>query len=395
MDILKILFVVLILLFPLGEIARFQLGNGIAIRAFDILVGLVVITWIINIFLKKRQKQICNYSITNPIFIFVGICILSLLVGSLNLKPFEIFASASYLVRFVFYACIYFVVASFNNAFKRRITNFMIVAGGIIVFLGYVQYFLYPNLRNLYYLGWDEHMYRMFSTFLDPNFAGAFFVLYLVFLLGILLDLYESKKRKFMFLLGITSLFTLLSIYLTYSRSALIMLFVSLVTFFILVKKIKWILGIIFISLIFLVLSSKSFYIENINLFRIVSTEARIYSAKTAIRIIKDNPFLGVGFNTYRYAQIKYGFINDINYSHADAGTDNSFLFILATTGVVGFVAYLYIWWSVLKFAWNSKAIVIIASVIGLFAGSIFINSLFYPFFMAWMWVLIGLREKR
>ena len=69
----------------------------------------------------------------------------------------------------------------------------MLISGSLIVLLGFIQLMFYPALRNLYYLGWDEHLYRMFSTFLDPNFAGAFFVLFTLFVI----DMSLRYKKEF------------------------------------------------------------------------------------------------------------------------------------------------------------------------------------------------------
>src|SRR3989344_4212784 len=76
----------------------------------------------------------------------------------------------------------------------------------------------------LYYLGWDEHLYRLFSTFLDPNFAGAFFVLYFLFALNILIDSLKKQTKFFSLFIGLMSFLALIAIFLTYSRSALLML---------------------------------------------------------------------------------------------------------------------------------------------------------------------------
>ncbi|MBI3070128.1 MAG: O-antigen ligase family protein, partial [Candidatus Levybacteria bacterium] len=127
----------------------------------------------------------------------------------------------------------------------------------------------------------------------------------------------------------------------------------------------------------------------------------RLESTGNAIAIFKDNPLIGVGFNAYRYAQYRYGFIKGENWQivHSGAGTDNSFLFVLATTGIIGLISYLYLWWVILKKAYfekSSKIIsgVVFASVAGLALNAFFINSLFFPFIMAWMWILLGLTES-
>ncbi|MBI2613675.1 MAG: O-antigen ligase family protein [Candidatus Levybacteria bacterium] len=407
MGILKSIFVIFLGVFCLGEIFRFNLGNNIYIKPIDIAVIVLSLAWIAQEY--RYIKKIYKDTLFLPIALFIGTMILSLSININNFSQNEVFVAFSYIVRWVLYANLYFIVKNFNPKFKKKILYMLLVVGAIFTFFGFVQYLFYSNLRNLYYLGWDEHMHRMFSAFLDPNFAGAFFVLYLFFLLGILFYSLNNNKIKQARFIGSISIFALISIFLTHSRSALIMLLIATVIFFMLSKKMKWIIGIILVSVIFIAISSKSFNIENINLFRIASTEARIDSAKIAINIIKDNPLLGVGFNTYRYAQIKYGFRNPTssNVSHADAGTDNSFLFVMATTGIIGMIAYLNLLWSMLRESYSNyksydsksiqKYIGIIAMtlIVGIIISAIFINSLFYPFILIWMWVLLGFMEKK
>ena len=407
MDVLKFVFIIFLAMFCLGEVVRFDLGNNFFIKPIDAAAIVLSLIWAIKRF--NRRREIFSDSLFLPISIFIGVMFASLILNVKNFSQNEIFVAFSYILRWILYANLYFIVKTFPSKFKKKILYTLLTVSGIFTFFGFIQYFFYSNLRNLYYLGWDEHMHRMFSVFLDPNFAGAFFVLYLFFLLGILLYLLNNNKIKQSWLIGLMSIFALISIFLTYSRSALIMFLLSVIIFFVLLRKIKWIFGIILISTTFIVISSKNFNIENINLFRIASAEARLDSAKIAMQIIRENPVFGVGFNTYRYAQIKYGFRNEINSSgsHADAGTDNSFLFVLATTGIVGLIFYLNLLWNIIKKAYSSYkvnkenniqkyiSITIISSVVGLIVSSLFINSLFYSFIMIWMWILLGLVSRR
>ena len=291
-----------------------------------------------------------------------------------------------YLLRWLAYAGVFFVISDFDNDFKKKISNTLIIVGSLVVGLGYLQYFFYSNLRNLYYLGWDEHMHRMFSVFLDPNFAGAFFVLFFLFLIGVFL---KNKNIS----AGILLMLTLGAVFLTFSRSALIMLIISSSLLFVLMHKKIWIAILFGITILVITMSSRYFSIENINLFRIVSSEARLATAKEAVRIILSRPIFGVGFNSYRYAKLDYGLRNNKLYliSHADAGVDNSFLFVAATTGIVGFILYLFLWFRIFKIA----SILAIASIAGIFINSLFINSLFYPFIMLWLWIIIAIKVNR
>lgn len=382
MGILKKLFIVTLFLFPLGEIARINLSNGFAIKPLDVGVGIIVLSGLMFKIIKKQKIKQMNIFL--PIVLFTLTGLFSLITNNLRLSLSEFFISFSYLLRWVAYAGIFFVVNDFDKEFKKKIASLLIALGSLIVGLGYLQYFLYPNLKNLFYLGWDEHMYRMFSVFLDPNFAGAFFVLFFLFLMNLL-------ARKENIFIGILLVLTLGAIFLTFSRSALITLMISSSILLVLLNKKIWIallLGIVFLAL---AISSKYFNIENINLFRVISTEARLKTAKNAIKIIQDQPIFGVGFNAYRYAQLGYRFRNDKAevVSHADSGVDNNILFVLATTGVVGFLFYALMWIRIIKMA-NVLAVV---SIIGVLVDSLFVNSLFYTYIMFWLWVIIGLGE--
>lgn len=391
----------LLILFPLGELARIDLPNNIAFMGVDI--GIAIFSSIIVIRFIQQKKL--HSQLLKPIAIFLSICLISLLINIPNLKQNEFCVSFLYFLRFTAYTSLYFVVCSLNSTVKKKIVLFLIVSGVLLLTVGYLQFFLYPSLRNLYYLGWDVHLYRMFSTFLDPNFFGTFLVLYLLLLLSIILNKNtKSEKPLYISLLALI-LLTLIAIVLTYSRSAYIMGIVGVVTFFILQKPSKKIIYSALIILSIAVMSYFGFtkYSEGTNLLRVNSSKARITTSENALIIFQRNPLFGVGFNAYRYAQKRYHFLSpnqsNITADHGGAGTDNSFLFVLATTGIIGFAAYLYLLWQIVLLSKNTItknmfAPVIIASLVALSIDSFFINALFFPYIMIWMWIVIGLGEN-
>lgn len=388
---LKISFLILLFIFPLGVLSRFQLPNSIAISLNDILIFLVVLFFILE---KAKDKK--YFFLKNPLFkpilIFIGIAVFSLIVNIKNLSFSELFVSSLYLIRFILYAGLYFVVINFSAKFKQKINILLIFSGAVVVFGGYLQYFLYPALRYLIYLGWDEHLYRMFTSFLDPNFAGTFFVLYFLFLLNVSLKLKKEKKWQFI-LFRLIQILTLGAIFLTYSRSAFLMFMMSVVVFLVLIKQKKLIFVFMVLFLLIIFSLPNLFKTEGTNLLRTVSAKARLGSSEKSLTIIKDNIVFGVGFNAYRYAQRKYGFLNDVKWeeSHSGAGTDNSFFLVLATTGIFGFAAYIWMWKKVFE---SSPSIIVFSSLAGLFVNAFFINSLFYPFIMEWIWIIIALSFK-
>lgn len=386
MDLLKKLFMLTLFLFPIGEVLRIYFGYGVIVRPLDVGVGVLVLSWLIFKIIKKQKVK--HVDILLPILLFFSIGLFSLIVNNLQLATDEFFISFSYLLRWIIYSGLFFVASDFDKNFKEKISNVLVIIGSLIVGFGYFQYFFYSSLKSLSYLGWDDHMYRMFSVFMDPNFAGTFFVLFFLFLV----DIFLRKKNILIILLAIL---TLGAVFLTFSRSALIMLIVSSGLLFVLMNKKIWIAILLGLIILVLTISSRYFNIENINLFRTVSSEARLETTRNAITIIIDHPVFGIGFNAYRYAQFHYGFRNDKSRvaSHADTSPDNSFLFIIATTGLMGFAISSLLWFRITKYAIKSNPL-LLSSVAGVFISSLFINSLFYPFVAMWLWIIIAVKES-
>jgi O-antigen ligase len=399
MGVLKIIFSLLILSFPIAEIGRFQFSNGIAFSINDAFLIVLVISWIGYHLFKK--KKVNKNNLTKPILIFIGIALISLILNIPHLSVINFLVSFLYLLRWTMYASLFFIVKEFDKKFRNKIPYLLLFSGLLVVVAGYIQYFLYPSLKNLFYLGWDAHLYRMFSGFLDPNFAGCFFVLFFIFILGLIYDSFNKRLFLKSYILGILGVFVLIAVYLTYSRSALIMLIVSAATFLFLIGKKKMIVFSIILFLLLIFITPKSFQTEGTNLFRTFSSQQRIESSQVAIKIFQSSPVFGVGFNAYRYAQNKFGLNNQIwQTTHSGAGTDNSFLFVLATTGVIGLVAYLYLILRIFTLAKinlknNIFSLILFSSLLGLIFNSFFINSLFYVFILEWVWITASLIESK
>ena len=394
MKILEKLFILFLFTFPTGVLARIELSNGVALTLNDLVLAVLVISWII---LKFNLKKIKQYFLFKPLALFCAVGLVSLLINFPQLGLIKFLISGSYLVRFVSYTLLYFIVKDFSKDFKVKINKYMFASGLIVVLLGYFQYFFFPSLKPLFKFGWDEHLYRMTSVFLDPNFAGTFFNIFFIFSLDILRKHYKtfSKIKNSIYLL--ISILSFFAVYLTYSRSALMMLFVSVVVYLFLIGKKK----LIFISILFLILmifvSPRAFQTEGTDLLRVVSTTERFSSLNIALKVIQDNPILGVGFNAYRYAQAKVGLYGIFwQVTHSGAGTDASLLFVIATTGFLGFFVYLYMLFKTFvlaKINFKSSGIVLFVVLAGLLIDSLFINSLFYVFILEWLFILIGLTE--
>jgi hypothetical protein len=400
MTILKLLVASIFILIPFGELLRIDLGNDIFFKPLDGLAVLLSLLFVALVFLKRVKFP--KSFLSKPLIIFLSLALISLLINYLSLSNNQFITAFLYWVRFAAYVGVYFIILSFGKVFAKKLQSALFTSGIMVLIIGYIQYFFYPNLRNLYYLGWDEHNYRLFSSFLDPNFAGSFLVLFLLLTFGLIRDKMQVGNMRSTALLSTVAVATFFSIQLTYSRSALLMLLAGLTTYLLLIGKKKYIFISIVIFCAGLIVLLPTFNKENTNLLRITSSVARFETYKNAITIINNKPVFGVGFNAYRYAQQSYGFrkTNTQFESHADAGVDSSILFVTATTGIVGLVAYIFLWYKIIERAIIQKrkggiySNVVISSVAGLFVSSLFINSLFFPTFVLWIWIIIALMEK-
>jgi O-antigen ligase len=391
MAVLKFITVFLIfILLPFGQIGKIDINN-FSFTYFDAGVAMLVLCWFIYSLVIKRRIE---GFLKKPILFFISTGVLSLAINSVNLSSEQLLIAFSYLFRFVLFALIYFVFKNFDKSFNKKVVKYFFFSGILILILGFLQFLFYPNLRNLYYLGWDEHLYRLFSTFLDPNFAGIFLVI--VFFTGVFL-FKEQNKILYLFF----SSLTFIGIFLTYSRTAIVFLVLSAIVFLTITKQKKLFIGFIFFIILAIFFVPKSFKTEGTNLLRIASVNERITSMSRGLSIFTGHPLFGVGFNAYKYAQERYGFINNENISaipnRAGAGVENSYILVLATEGLAGFIAYLYLLINIFKLYTrraNLYSHAMLAILLGLFVSAFFINSLFYTFFMFWMFMTAGIIES-
>lgn len=380
-----------------GQTIRIPLFTSAIITPLDLLIGALV-TWYVG--KKIITKTTSHASLFRPILLFSSICLISLLINSFSLQQQELLVSFLYFLRWLGYVSIYFIIAETSPMIKKRLPIYIIITACILGIMGIIQFLLYTNLVNLRYLGWDEHWYRLFATFFDPNFIAIFFVMTLFITVYYVQQSFHNTKRLLLYA-GATAI-QLIALFLTFSRSGFLACIAGLTLFFVINKQSKKLLyvliGFFVTGIIIILLNYQA--TEGTKLFRIQSSQHRIVSAQEALTIFQKNPIIGVGFNAYRYAKHRYGLSSD-NWqsSHSDAGADNSFLFILATTGIIGACAYLFLLIKTIfvlmqKMQTNDLASAILAAFVALCISSFFVNSLFYPLLMIVLWLLLGAIEN-
>jgi len=373
-------------IFPLGQIIRLEInlfGSSYPLHPVD-LIALLILALLI--FGKVKQPKVVRYFLA-----FIAAAVFSTLSASFFLTPREMLTGVFYLLRFTAYVSFIPIIWSiYNNKSKKELLfNSLIAVCVITAVLGWIQYLWLPDLRDLKYIGWDDHYFRLFGTFLDPAFTGII----LVFgSLTTLTKYLKTKNYKYLYLF-ILLLFTLL---LTYSRASYLAFIGGLVALLfnsgkILLKYLLIISLLFAISIPFLPRSVS----EAAKLERTYSIYAKFDDWKDTITIFKNEPVFGVGFNNICAAKIKYLGKGNTE-SHACAGSDSSLLLVLATTGIIGFIIFIDLIVNVVKNIDNSiygNAFKACASA--LFIHSLFVNSLFYPWVMGYIGILLAISLKK
>lgn len=369
----KVLFVILLLTLTLAQLTNISRSGGFNIYLFD---AVALVFSFYGIFLMLINK---SFVIPKSLFFYLVFLIFgafSLFANSANYSSVELLTSSFYIVRFFSY--LFSAIFLYNLLEKDLISSDFLVSsfilsGLVLAIAGFVQLIVLPDFTALESsLGWDPHKGRLASTFFDPNFAGA----YLVLCLSLLLDKAFSKNpySRFWLVFSLSVLFS--AILLTFSRSAWLMLGVVLVTFGLTKARFLLVLSIFVAFGAYFAVPRIQTRISGIT-DPADSAHFRLISWENALEIAQDNIVLGVGFNSYRYAQESYSFFDaGTSGGNSGAGADSSFLFVLATTGFIGFCIFCVAYF-VPVFAFRN--VLNIAVLSSLFLESLFINSFFYP----------------
>jgi O-antigen ligase len=399
----------LLFLLPiLGEFSRLNiLGRSLVLS--DLIIPLFEITALIGIkkinFSKSIRKQL------QIIGIFIIIAIFSLLFSLTTLSLNDVFQSSLYLIRLV----IYFGLLPISYLIIRKTTTskaitYITISAILIAGTGLLQLIYLPTLEDLAKsAGYDPHINRLVGSWLDPNFIGGFFAIITVFLIS--LSLYENSNRKKVFYF-ISSLIFTTALFFTYSRSAYLALAAGILTLGLLKARKLLIIFIILASIGVasseraqqrlgeLTTSVKS-VIFNTSENPDPTARLRLQNWEQTINLISQKPLLGHGYNTLSIVKLASGYIQNTDI-HSASGSDSSLLTILATTGILGLIPFLIFIFNILlhsftswKNSTNKKtrgiSLGIFCSIFVLLIHCNFVNSLFFPQIMIYLWVLLGI----
>ncbi len=232
----------------------------------------------------------------------------------------------------------------------------------LLIIISILQYIFFSNFWGLYAYGWDPHMYRMSATFIDVYVAAA---LYGIF------ALYWYRKGKLIFALIFVS-----CLVFTFSRSSYLAFLLSGILFLIGSGKWKQLFMILLIFILLVIIVPKPFG-EGVSLLRTTSINSRIRDFQMGIDMAVKKPLFGYGYNRIRFGKESLNLVQADDRSHSVSSFHSSFLIIIVTTGMVGFIAFLLYF---LKFGMIHKSLLPILFYLSIM--SLFDNVLLHVFIL-------------
>lgn len=390
---LKYLFYVTFFFLVMGQLtslSRDLSAGGSNLYLFDISLAVFVVLGVF-VFLNIKSFRIPNNFMLFTLFTVSAF--LSLLPDIFILSSANLFTAFLYFLRWLLYLSGGLVIYNmFDKDFLRinDIINMIMAGGFLFCVIGFIQLVILPDFTKLDpAFGWDPHKNRLASTFFDPNFAGAFINICLS------IGLWKAFVSKDKLSVGGVLMYVVvpfIALVLTFSRSSWMMFSVIVLVYGIFKSKKLILLVVLGLFLTYFAVPRIQTRISGAT-DPADSAHFRLISWQNTWSIARDNMFLGVGFNAFRFYQQKYGYfkIGSLG-GNSGSGSDSSFLLVLATTGGIGFVifwlAYMHqIIISLQKRLYEkfesgsleSFRFVVLSIFVGLFFHSQFVNSFFYP----------------
>lgn len=377
-----------------GESAAPLLGNDVAV-ALVVLLGLAS-------GIATRSFRIDRAGLMGIVFATIGASSAFATAQRYGFSAFELALSLAYLARWLLYFAVYLALI---NVVRRRDVNrvWSAVETTLLIFaaFGVVQAAFLPGFAQLVYpesrayLDWDIQGHRLVSTVLEPNIAGA------MLLVGLLVQLAQIS-------VGVRvprwrPLLLFVALVLTLSRSGALGLVAGVITILAvrgLSKRLLRSMAVVGVLVLLALPKLVAFGAAYGKFSTGGSAAARVLSWVQALRVFRDHPAFGIGFNTFGFVQERYGYVR---FGTAAYSSDGGLLFIAVLTGVVGLSVYVWMLVSILgrcRTIWRDHelpaehrglAIGATAVVVGLCVDSVFVNSLLTTFVMELFWILCAL----
>ena len=311
--------------------------KNLPISADTLIIMYIVLLLAIMLLKKENRKEIkksLNKFIKSYFFMaviaYTVVCIASLFVA-INKK-----AAVMELGRFWTYIILFFVILVFvdNEEDIKRIVKLFIVSILLTCIYGLSQYFMKSTKFLDATIGMGTG--RVFSSFVNPNYWGAF--INLVFFPILMLAKNKVKNYRFLYVLLIL-LFT--NSVLSYTRGSWVGMVIGFVLLSIL-YNIKLLIPVAAIVPLSFFVPKLWQRIMSIFDLKSLTIGERFILWKTGYMMFKEHPILGVGNGNYNFRYrdyvVKYP---ELYLDRPLYSVHNSYLKVLAETGILGIISFI------------------------------------------------------
>jgi O-antigen ligase len=320
----------------------------------DLSISIIALFFLIYCILKKNFKYFNNFLFRILFIFYLWILICSLFSENV---AFSLTTNVFYLRFLIFSVAVYFFLEKDTELPRKFFFSFSFFFL-ILIFDSFFQYFTNYNI-----LGWQVHEDGRISSFFGKELIlGSYFSRLLPFFLGLyFININFLKKNIILNYISLIIIFSaVFCIFISAERSSVLYFFISFFSLFFLLSKNRLI---IFIAINLMLLSFLISYIyKNKTYLRLVShtafqLESRVVEKKfdffnyapieyrdlykTAFNMFDNNKLFGIGPKGFRIEckknQYKSGPLSCNTHPH------NTYLQLLAETGLVGFLIILFI----------------------------------------------------
>lgn len=366
-----------------GQLERLEFLHGrVNVYLFELPLVLTLVL-LIAVYRAKPWQSLLGMdlaSATKQLLVYL------VLVGLATMMIFPLVANVVawlYLARlavyllfivYLFYFCR--IVEARKGWLRRSVIGYLVIA----IVSAPVQYFYYPDLRNLFYDGWDPHYYRLFGLYFEPVYAAAVY--------GLLLIYFATSERLPKWLRWAGEAVFLVLVTVTFSRAAWVALLVTALVYAARQKHIRLVLvGLAVVAGVFFLIPRPSG--EGVNILRTSTIISRTTDYQEGLRLWGTSPIFGIGYNHIPALKQTPQQASDMP-NHAEGSFHSSFLILLVTGGVIGLLLFMNWLFQLAQVSEFMKY-----AVVFLVVASFFDNVLLHPFVLVLVAVLGGMGISR
>ncbi len=381
----------------IGQLIRIPVGSS-EILPNDVIIPALIVVWTLRR-LASQHWGLRKHSLTLPLVLMITIMGLSLVANIGRENASEWWSGSLYFVRWIEYLALFWIGQDYFRTHQRahKYLSLLVWVGVVLAVLGFIQLKVFPDFSSMVPKGWDPHIGRLLSTWFDPNYLGGLFTVITAVALGVALSVPFRQARWWWVAVVALTLATVL----TYSRSGYVGFVIAMGFVALFRSRTMLIIGLLAMMSVILFVPRVQ---ERVIGIRTIDETAqlRLVSYQNAFTVIGDHPWLGIGYNLYKYVQVEYNFMTTTS-EHSASGSDSSLLTVWVTTGTIGLAVYLWLFvamllelWKTwkdraLSAEWRGFGLGAFAGMLGLFAHSQFVNGLQYPHLMELMWLLVAM----